>query len=295
MWFQLNKRGSGLRKRRYAYTEFFASMAFAQWHKLSGDESAGAESLRLFHLACGDMRGGRAPGKVELTRPAQSLGAPMITLGVAHVLEDCLAEQDVEAERVEAVRRLREEFLHAGSGCLLECVGPHGEFLDHMDGRQVNPGHAIEAAWFLMEEHRRRPDDGLLADALKVLDAAWELGWDPAHGGLLSLVDIHGEPQQEVFAELKYWWPHCEAIIASLFAGLLTGDERYLERWRLVHDWAHERFVDPEFGEWYGYLRRDGSVMNSAKGNLWKGPFHVPRMQLLAAELCAALSEERRV
>ena len=128
-----------------------------------------------------------------------------------------------------------------------------------------------------------------MSDALRILDGSWELGWDEEHGGLFSLVDVSSAPVQETWAELKFWWPHCEAILAFLHAALATGDEAHIARWRLVHDWSHAHFHDRENGEWYGYLRRDGSVLNPVKGNLWKGPFHVPRMQLIAAKLCDEL------
>ncbi len=293
MWFHLDRSGRGLRKRRYAYTEFFAAMAFAEWSRCSGDEEAGAEARRLFQLACDDMRGGRGPAKVEPIRPGKALGVPMITLGAAHVLEDCLEEPGVEEERTRAVAELRNDFFHPELEVLLECVGPDGELIDHLDGRHVNPGHSIEAAWFLMEEARRRGAPEVLTDAVRVLDGAWALGWDDEHGGLLSLVDVSGRPVQELWAELKLWWPHCEAIIACLCAARATGEERHVDRWRQVNDWAHAHFPDPEHGEWFGYLRRDGSVMNEAKGNMWKGPFHVPRMQWMAAELCDAMAGSR--
>jgi N-acylglucosamine 2-epimerase len=40
-------------------------------------------------------------------------------------------------------------------------------------------------------------------------------------------------------------------------------------------DWGWDR----EYGEWFGYLHRDGTVSTTLKGNGWKGPFHLPRMQ----------------
>jgi N-acylglucosamine 2-epimerase len=286
MWFQLDRAGRGLRKRRYAYTEYFCAMAFAEWFRVSGDEAAREEAVRLFSLACEDMRGGRGPGKFEPVRQAKALGVPMITLGVAHVLEDCDCGGAASEYREFAVDELRSAFTHQESGALLESVGLNDDLSRHLDGRLVNPGHSIEAAWFLMEEHHRRGGDGLLADALRTLEGSWALGWDDQHGGILSLVDTSGAPVQELWAELKLWWPHCEAILAFLYAARATGDPSYLERWRLVHDWAHAHFPDPDQGEWFGYLRRDGTVFNRAKGNLWKGPFHVPRMQLLASSLC---------
>ena len=48
-----------------------------------------------------------------------------------------------------------------------------------------------------------------------------------------------------------------------------------------VHDWSFAHFPDREHGEWFGYLHRDGSLSQRAKGNLFKGPFHLPRMLLV--------------
>ena len=37
--------------------------------------------------------------------------------------------------------------------------------------------------------------------------------------------------------------------------------------------------ADPEHGEWFGYLHRDGRLSSALKGSLWKSFFHLPRMQ----------------
>ena len=42
---------------------------------------------------------------------------------------------------------------------------------------------------------------------------------------------------------------------------------------------------DPEYPEWFGYLHRDGSVAQPAKGNIFKGPFHIPRMLIKSHQL----------
>lgn len=54
----------------------------------------------------------------------------------------------------------------------------------------------------------------------------------------------------------------------------------------LANEWAYDHLEDKEFGEWYGYLHRDGSVAQPAKGNIFKGPFHVPRMMIKSYLLC---------
>ncbi len=168
----------------------------------------------------------------------------------------------------------------------METVGPHGEIIDHFDGRMLNPGHAIEAAWFILREARHRDNDpDLMHVGTTMLDWMWRRGWDEQYGGLLYFTDVKGLPVQEYWHDMKFWWPHNEAIIATLLAWQLTGDDKYAHWHQLVHDWAYAHFPDPEHGEWYGYLHRDGRVSVPLKGNLWKGPFHLPRMQLVCWKL----------
>ena len=87
---------------------------------------------------------------------------------------------------------------------------------------------------------------------------------------------------------MKFWWPQNEALIATLLAHQLTGAAKYADWHRQIHDWTYAHFPDPEFGEWFGYLHRDGRISSRLKGNLWKGPFHIPRMQLEAWKILEA-------
>ena len=172
----------------------------------------------------------------------------------------------------------------------METVGVNGEILDHFDGRLLNPGHAIEGAWFIMAEGKRRNDAGLIQAGCQMLDWMWERGWDKEHGGILYFTDVRGLPVQEYWQDMKFWWPQCEAIIATLMAYQLTGDPKYARWHSMIHEWTYAHFPDPDYPEWFGYLHRDGSISSTLKGNLWKGPFHLPRMQLL----CWRILEEMR-
>lgn len=176
------------------------------------------------------------------------------------------------------IAELERDFLKPEHGALMEVVAPDGGILDHLEGRQLNPGHAIECAWFIMQEGRCRGDQRLVALGVQILEWMWERGWDREYGGLLYFTDLRGLPVQEYWHDMKFWWPHCEAIIATLLAWKLTGEDRFAAMHRMVHDWSFARFPDPEYGEWFGYLHRDGTVSQRAKGNLFKGPFHLPRM-----------------
>ena len=73
----------------------------------------------------------------------------------------------------------------------METVGPDGEFLDHFDGRTLNPGHAIEAAWFIMREGQIRQDEMLVHIRLEPnarLDVGARLGPNMA-GSSISAID----------------------------------------------------------------------------------------------------------
>ena len=122
-----------------------------------------------------------------------------------------------------------------------------------------------------------------------MLDWMWERGWDREYGGILYFVDVNGLPVQEYWHDMKFWWPQNEAIIATLLAYQLTGESKYAQWHSMIHDWAYSHFPDAEHGEWFGYLHRDGSISSTAKGNLWKGPFHLPRMQLICWQISTAI------
>ncbi len=291
MFFQVTREGQPLRKRRYVFSEAFLAIALAAYARAAGDAQAAAEARDVFasFRRFAETPGALAPKTDPTTRPAKSLSIPMITLGVAQTLRETLGDEDEWTRLIDrCIGEIRNDFVDPDRGCVFETVGPGGEFLDHFDGRLLNPGHAIEAAWFLLHESRCRGGCGdLTALGTQILDWMWERGWDREYGGLLSFVDVSGKPPQEYWHDMKFWWPHNEAIIATLLAWRLTGDPRYADMHRTVHTWAHDHFADPACGEWYGYLHRDGSVSSQLKGNLWKSAFHLPRMQLYCWQLLA--------
>jgi len=182
------------------------------------------------------------------------------------------------------IEEIHGDFMKPEFEAVMECVAPDGGVIDHFDGRILNPGHAIEAAWFIMHEGKLRRDQRLIRTGLTILDWMWKRGWDEEYGGLLYFRDVKGLPVQEYWQDMKFWWPHNEAVIATLLAFEMTGDLKYARRHRLVHDWSFEHFPDPEYGEWYGYLHRDGTPSVRLKGNMWKGPFHLPRMLWYCSE-----------
>jgi N-acylglucosamine 2-epimerase len=175
--------------------------------------------------------------------------------------------------------------------CVLENVGPNGEpRLNYTEGRTVNPGHDIEGVWFLLEHAQRTGDKALVEKAAEIFDWAIEAGWDKEYGGLLYFTDCLGKPPEAYEHDMKLWWPHDEILIASLMLYRDTGREGYLNWFEKTLDYCKAHFADPEYGEWYGYLRRDGlPTQPSTKGSTFKGPFHLPRMLCMCDQMLSEL------
>ncbi|GAB5405981.1 MAG: AGE family epimerase/isomerase [Aureliella sp.] len=281
MWFHVTSSGLPVRKRRYAFSESFASIAYAQWSRATGDAGYGQKAIRAFEAFFEH----RTAPKFCSARESVGIGHPMITIATAHELRDALGWQPATQIIAEQIAWIERMFVRDDLQAVLEIVAPDGQVIDHFDGRTLNPGHAIEAAWFIIREGQYSTNPKWIQLGTKMLDWMLQRGWDDQFGGLLYFVSLNDDPIQEYWHDMKFWWPHNEAIIATLMAAHATGDAKYMDWHSRIHSWAYEHFADPEHGEWFGYLRRDGTVSSQLKGNLWKGPFHLPRMQLICKQV----------
>lgn len=288
MFFTVTADGKPLRKRRYFFSETFSIMAHAEYAKAANDLNAMKTARNLFWFVDGIYRDRSTdpyhitPKVILETRSCRSLAEPMILLNVTLVLRACDPE-NTEQYKACADRYVADIFRYhykPEKRMLLETVGMNGEFLDDTTaGRQINPGHDMEASWFLLMEAIENGDEVLAKRAEEIFNGAFERGWDSVYGGILYFVDAYHFPPEQYEHDMKLWWVHNEAIIASLMFYRYTKDKKYLDRFEILVDYAFRVFSDTEYGEWYGYLRRDGKPTEPpCKGSTYKGPFHLPRM-----------------
>jgi N-acylglucosamine 2-epimerase len=294
MWFHLTSEGTPIRKRRYAFSESFAAIAYGELAQATGRDDYAERARACFQrFVDHSLNPQGVQPKFTEARSMQGLGFPMITLVTAQELRDSIGLESATEWIDRSIDTIRRDHINEDLQCVLETVGPGGAFIDHFDGRMLTPGHAMEAAWFIMREGQYRDDDSLIQLGCRILDLSWARGWDEEYGGVLYFVDAKGLPVQEYWHDMKFWWVHNETIIATLLAYHLTGDDKYADWHTKVHDWSYRHFPDPEHGEWYGYLHRDGRISVPLKGNLWKGPFHLPRMQLACWRILQEMAAER--
>lgn len=294
MYFSVTAEGRPLRQRRYVFSETFAAIAMAEYSLATGDRHWAERALKVFDDT---QRFLSTPGylapKFEESVQLQSHSIIMILINVGSCLRKVIDGPKLTQQIDDSIARLKKYFIHPEFKCLLETVGMNGEFIDTNLTRTINPGHCIETSWFIMEEAKLRNWDKEMLDmALEIFDWSWDWGWDKQYGGIINFRDCRNLPPQDYSQDMKFWWPQCETIIASLYAYLATGDEKYLYRHERISEWTYAHFPDADKGEWYGYLHRDGTVAQPAKGNLYKGPFHIPRMMIKGYMLCKEILEK---
>lgn len=288
MFYLLTREGKPVRKRRHLFTETFGVIALAEYGRATGSTQMVERARALYKLI---LHYYRTPGLLEPkvipeTRQLKGHAMPMIILAMSQVLRQADPDPSYDQIITSSMQEVFRDFVKPEKKCVLETVLADGSILDTPEGRTVNPGHPIETSWFILEEARHRNNDpDLIERACQILEWSLDIGWDPQYGGILYFVDCDGNPPEPYEHELKLWWPHNEALYALLLAYHLTDDPKWADWYERVHEWTFAHFPDREHGEWYGYLRRDGTISNTVKSNHWKGPFHLPRMQLYGWKL----------
>ena len=300
MYFTVTEDGKPLRQRRYYFSEAFYALANAEYYGVTGEKEHLDRARRAYNLYWDLAHGmpdpvGMGPKTIPETRTGRAFGIPMIILNVIGTLLQVDPEHKAEYdERAQAcVDEIFKYHVHPELKCVLENVAEDGTpRLYYTEGRTVNPGHDIEGVWFMLEHAKRTGDQELVKKAAQIFDWAIEAGWDKEYGGLLYFTDCLGKPPEAYEHDMKLWWPHNEILIASLMLYRDTNEEKYLDWVDKTLNYCKEHFADPENGEWYGYLRRDGlPTMPSTKGSTFKGPFHLPRSLIQCDTMLGELLE----
>ena len=280
-YFSLTREGKPLVEPYNIFSNTFACMAFAQLAKATGSEEYAEISRRIFKRIL--ERRGNPKGKwskaVPGTRPMKDFALPMIICNMALEVEDIINDpQQLEKTIDECLHEVLDVFYQPDLGCMLENVSSlDNSRLDCFEGREINPGHDLEALWFIMNLGIRRNNKALIDKCVEISLSVIERGWDKEYGGIFYFLDSKGVPQQKLEWDQKLWWVHIESAIAMIKGYQLTGNKKCLEWFEKLDEYMWSRFKDPLHPEWFGYLNRRGEMLLPLKGGKWKGCFHVPR------------------
>jgi N-acylglucosamine 2-epimerase len=291
-YFALTRDGQPLVQPYNIFSDCFAAMAFSKFALASGEDWAKEVALQAYNnvLRRKDNPKGKYTKGYPGTRPMKSLAVPMILANLTLEMDWLLPQKTLENVLDETVREVMTDFLDSDRGLMFENVAPDGSQLNCFEGRSINPGHGIEAMWFIMEIANRRADAITINRAVDVVLNILNYAWDKDYGGLYYFMDADGHPPQQLEWDRKLWWVHLETLVALAMGSRLTHRPECWEWFQKVHDYSWSHFADPDYGEWFGYLNRRGEVLLNLKGGKWKGCFHVPRALYLCWRQFEAMS-----
>jgi len=277
-YFATTAAGAPLVKPYNIFSDCFAAMALSQYARASQNE----EIMNTAHEVYKNIETRRTNpkgvfNKRTVERPLKDFALPMILSNLVLAMEDALEPGEVDKTLDFCISEVMDTFLDKEKGLIYEYVSPEGQLVDCFEGRLLNPGHGLEAMWFMLDIGERRNDSDLIAKATRVILSILEYSWDREFGGIYYFMDAKGHPPQQLEWDQKLWWVHMEALVALAKAYCLTQDKIIGEWYPRVHQYTWTHFPDPEYGEWFGYLNRQGHPHLTLKGGKWKGCFHVPR------------------
>jgi len=280
MWyFSVTAEGKPVVQPYNIFSDCFAAMGFGALYKSCPQQEYYNIAKNTFQniLLRKDNPKGVYNKQFPGTRNLKNFALPMILCNLSLEMESILGSAIVDKYIPEVVHEVLDVFYHKGSGLILENVEADGSFADCFEGRLLNPGHAIEAMWFVMDLGVRLKDKAILERATNIALHTLEFGWDKKYGGIFYFLDIKGAPPQQLEWDQKLWWVHMEALVCMAKGYQLTGNEQCKLWFEKLHEYTWKHFKDNAYGEWFGYLNRRGEVLLPLKGGKWKGCFHIPR------------------
>lgn len=293
-YFALDREGHPLVEPYNIFSYTFAVIAFGQLSLATGNQEYAEIAKKTFDIVLSkvDNPKGRWNKAAQGARALKTFDLPMILCNVALEIEHLLEPSFLQTTIDTCLHEVLEVFYRPELGLIVEALGKDGELVDCLDGRKMNPGHAIEACWFVMDLGKRLNRPELIEKAVQIALNEVEYGWDKEHEGIFYFMDRLGKPRHELEWDQKLWWVHCETLITMLKGYQLTGNEDCLRWFNRIHDYSWRHFADAEYPEWFGYLNRKGEILLPLKGGKWKGCFHVPRMLLNVWQMLEDLSHK---
>ncbi|MCL2521869.1 MAG: AGE family epimerase/isomerase [Erysipelotrichales bacterium] len=296
-YFSLDRKGNPLMQPYNIYSDCFLCTAYAEYSRVSGDKWAKEEALRLYQRIQErqTLPKGTWTKQVPGARVFSAMSFPMIQMTMARELKGYLPDEIVEPVIQSTLDAFWSKHVDWEKKRVFERVLPEGGHnFDVMEGRLLNPGHALEILWLIMDVAASRSDKKMIDDCAEVMLWSIESGWDNKYGGIYYYQDYLGYPTEKLESTMKLWWVHAEAIVAMLLAYKLTGRKEFSDWFEKITEYSFKHFSDKNNGgEWFGYLDRQGEPVFTLKGGKWKGFFHLPRTLMLCEQWLSDMIKDK--
>ena len=290
-YFSVTKNGKPLISPYNIFSYTFSCMAFGKLFKITNNEFYKKISLETLNKI--QERSSNPKDKwnkaISGTRDLKNFALPMILCNLYSELGDLVDQQERIKIAEDCVDQIFNQFYDLEKKIIRENVYEDGNFSDSFDGRLINPGHGLEAMWFIMDLGQEFKRDKWIQKAIDIALNIIDHGWDSEMKGIFYFLDSEGHSPQQLEWNQKLWWVHLEALVCFLRAYELSGSKKCFEWFQKIYNYTWSNFRDPNGGEWYGYLQRNGEKLLNLKGGKWKGCFHVPRALLILSQISKRL------
>jgi N-acylglucosamine 2-epimerase len=285
--YRTTREGAVLEGASSIYSDCFAAYGLSEYCRARPDPELLAVARETFRCICRRIE---EPGFHEtapylLPPDRRNHGVPMILTETANELAKTTGDAVIDADAGMYANRVMSHFLRPERKCLVEFLDSQYRELPAPEGTFIMPGHAIESMWFVLHWALSRGEKDVAARAVEAIRWHLEKGWDPEYGGLFLSIDREGGEPFQKHSEKKMWWPHCEALYATLLANELTGEKWCRDWYERLHEWSFGHFPMSDTGEWRQRLDRQGQPTTELIALPVKDPFHLPRAVMLILAL----------
>lgn len=290
--FLVSPEGNPLQGATSIYADGFAIYGLTELAKATGNP----EAIRLARETYSNVQqrlsrpGSYPTAPLPVPPGAQAHGISMIFSLVFDELGHYLGDPAIVQAGLEHAERVMTVFLCPEDQRLYEFAGLDNKLLEPPPGRTVNPGHALESMWFMIQIYQRQNRPERIRQAIEAIRWHIELGWDWEYGGIVLARDAQGS-HWEKFPDTKIWWPHTEALYALLLAYSISREDWCLEWLERVDDYAFKHFPVPGYGEWIQNLDRQGNKLETTVALPVKDPFHLARSLIQNINLLERLKQ----
>lgn len=276
------------------YVDGFAIYGLVEYWRATGEEKALRLAEQTFHAVQNTLRSDTPPPAFPYPIPGgrRAHSISMLFSFVFFELAVATGNQEHWDAALEHHRWVFERFYRRDLDLVVEWTDLEGEPLPPPEGTLVIPGHAIESMWFQIHITRYRQDETVIQQACHLIQRHLETGWDNEYGGLYWAIDACGAANVAWNnPTAKLWWPHTEALYATLSAYALTEDPIFVEWHQRVKDYSFSHYPVPQYGEWRQKLDRRGEPLTESVALPVKDPFHLPRALIYCIDILNRLCD----
>jgi len=296
------------------YADCFVALGLGKFAALTNDVQQFERTLTLYYrirerIKAGNIR--TEPYPIPKGYRAHSI--PMIMLNVAQELAEAAQKLNHQSKKelyphsISYMKDIMDNFYQAKNSRIVEMLPENPSEGNTLLYRHVNPGHTLESMWFVIHTAQKMGYSHYVKQAVKAIEKAIDIGWDTRFGGLLRFADKSGtKPRGSEKStsyerlitdswDMKLWWPHSEALYATLLSFILTRDKKLSRQYKQVENYVFETFPNPdkETGEWIQIRNRKGQPIDKIAALPVKDPFHILRNMLHIIDLLENQAEEK--